>query len=125
MRRNQDMSGVIAVADYREYEIWRRARFTVCAVLDFTKTLSRRGGHRRLAADIDRLSVSLLETLATGYERVGGDGFLDKALESVDRLDSVLDHVSEPDSSKSGTRQRLHRELNGVRRALQRASKTK
>jgi len=117
------MIGAIVVADYRDYESWRRARFAVCSVLDFTKSLSHAAQHRRLAADIDRLSVSILDTLAKGYEGTGGDAFLAKALESVDRLDRALHRASEEHIMTGATSLHLQRQLKGVRRALQKASR--
>lgn len=115
--------GAIVVADYRDYESWRRARFAVCSVLDFTKSLSGLAEHRRLAEEIDHLSVSILDNMARGFEGSGDDAFLEKALESVDRLDRALRRASEEHVVADVTSHRLQRELRGVRRALQKTSR--
>ena len=117
------MIGAIVVADYREYESWKRARFAVCAVMDFTKSLSRLAEHRRLAEDIDHLSVSILDNLARGFEGSGDGAFLKKALESVDRLDRALRRASEEHVLTDVNSHRLQRELRGARRAFQKATR--
>ncbi|MDP2884756.1 MAG: four helix bundle protein [Ignavibacteria bacterium] len=117
------MIGAIVVADYRDYESWRRARFAVCSVLDFTQSLSRLAEHRCLAEDIDHLSVSILDNLARGFEGSGDGAFLKKALESIDRLDRALRRASEEHVLTDVASHRLQRELRGVRRALQKASR--
>jgi four helix bundle protein len=116
------MIGAIVVADYRDYESWRRARYAVCSVLDFTKSLSRLAEHKRLARDIDQLSVSILNNLARGFEGSGDAAFLKQALESVDRLERALSRASEAQALPRLTSQRLQRDLRGVRRALQKDS---
>ena len=113
------MIGAIVVADYRDYESWRRARYAVCSVLDFTKSFSRLAEHRRLARDIDQLSVSILDNLARGFEGGGDAAFLKKALQSVDQLDRALRRASEEQALTKLVSQRLQRELKSVRRALQ------
>jgi hypothetical protein len=118
----QDMIGAIALADYRDYESWKRARFAVCSVLDSTKSLSRLAEHRRLAVEIDNLSVSILDNLARGFEGSGDCAFLKRALESVERLDQALHSASERQALTDATSNRLQRELKGVRRALRKAS---
>jgi len=75
------MIGVLAVADYREFESWRRARFAVCAALDFAKSIPRLHGRKNLVDEINRLSVSILDTLSRGLERGGDSAFIEKALE--------------------------------------------
>ena len=117
------MIGAIVVTDYREFESWKKARFAVCAVLDFTKSLSGFAEHRRLARDIDHLSMSILDTLARGFEKGEGVVFLDRALASVDRLERVLQRASERQAVPGMTTQRLQRELRSVRRAIQKKAK--
>ncbi len=117
------MIGTMVVADYRDYDSWRRARFAVCSVLDSTKSLARLAEHKRLAGDIDDLSVSILDNLARGFEGNGDVAYLQKALESVDRLDRALYHASEEHALTNVVLHRLQRELKGVRRALQKASR--
>lgn len=116
------MIGVIGVADYRDNESWKRARFAVCSVLDFTKSLSRLAEGRRLAEDIENLSVSILENLTKGFEGSGDAAFLKRALESVELLDRALRRASARDVMTSVTSNHLQRELKAVRRALQKAS---
>lgn len=109
------MIGAIVVADYRDYESWKRARFAVCSVLDITKSLSQLVEHKCPALEIDHLSVSILDNLAKGYEGSGDSTFLKKALESVDRLDDALHRATERQVLTNATSHRLQRELKGVR----------
>jgi four helix bundle protein len=117
------MIGSIVVADYRGHDLWRRARFAVCAVLDVAKPLSHLAEHTRLAEDIDRFSVSILNNLAQGFEGKNLGAFLNKTLESVDQLDRALRQASEQHVMENGTSLRLQRELKAVRRALRKASR--
>jgi four helix bundle protein len=117
------MSGSIVVADYRGYEIWRRARVAVCAALDFAKPMSHFAKHARLAKEIDRFSVSILDNLSQGFAGKNRGAFLNKALESVDQLDRALHQASEQHVMENGTSLRLQRELKAVRRALKKASR--
>jgi len=113
------MIGAIAVVDYREFESWKRARFAVCAALDFAESLSRHEKHKRLSEDIDRLSVSILDTLSRGLEGDGDRAFVGKALDSVNRLDRALQKLSETRGIPGNTSQRLQQELRELRRLLQ------
>jgi hypothetical protein len=117
------MIGAIVVADYRDYESWKRARFAVCSVLDMTKSLSRLAEHKRLARDIDHLSVSILDNLTKGFEGSDDNAFFKKALKLVDRLDRELRRACEQRALTSLTSERLQKELRGVRRALQKISR--
>jgi hypothetical protein len=117
------MTGAIVVADYRNFDSWRRARFAVCSVLDSTKSLARVAEHKLLADDIDDLSVSILDNLARGFEGSGDVAYVQKALESVDRLDRALYRASEEHALTNAVSHRLQRELKLVRRALQKASR--
>lgn len=118
------MIGAIVVADYREYESWKMARFAVCSVSDFAKSLSRLAEHRCLAEDIDYHSISILDNLARGFEGSGDAAFLNRALESIDGLDRALRRASERHVLTNVTWHRLQRELRTVRRVVQKASQT-
>ena len=116
------MIGVLAVADYREFESWRRARFAVCAALDFAKSIPRLHGRKNLVDEINRLSVSILDTLSRGLERGGDSAFIEKALEKVNRLDRTLRELADRHGLSSATSHHLQRELKEVRRMLQETS---
>jgi len=113
------MIGAAVAADYRDFESWRRARVAVCAVLEYAESLSRIGGHRLLAREIDRLSVSILNTLANGFEHHGDKEFVRRALRSVDGLEQKLQTASDRSSLTAVRRQTLLRELRGLRRVLE------
>jgi four helix bundle protein len=112
------MIGTIAVSDFREYESWRRARVVVCSMFDFTRSLSRTARYSRLAADINRLSVSVLDNMAKGYEGSGDRSFLLKARTSADRLSRELKRACEMQALTPPAAVRLKRELDAVRRSL-------
>lgn len=94
----------------------------MCAVLDFAKSLAHIAEHRRLAEDIDRFSVSILDNLAQGFEGRNQGAFLKKALESAEQLDRALRRASEQHVMKNATSLRLQRELRAMRHSLRKAS---
>ena len=112
------MIGTIAVPNYREYESWRRARVVVCSVFDFTKSLSRTARYARLAADVSRLSVSVLDNMARGYEGDGDRSFLAKALLSVEDLSRELKRASQMRALTPRAALRLTQELDVIRKSL-------
>jgi four helix bundle protein len=117
------MIEAFVVTDYRDFESWRRTRFAVCSVLDFAKSLSCFTEHRRLASEIDRLSISILDNMARGFEEKGASAFFKRAVESVDQLDRALRRASEKHVLADMTSQRLQREMRAVRRALESPSR--
>ena len=112
------MTGAIAVADYREYESWRRARFIVCSVFDLTRSSSRRVEYKRFVQEIDRLSVSILDNLARGFEGNGHPGFINKACSAIDRLDQRLGLAQQKQLMTASDILRLRKELDSVRRLV-------
>ena len=89
------MLGILTVTDFRNSETWNEARFIVCTLLEFTKRWSKHLRYRRLARDVERLSVSLLDNMTQGYERKGDRSFLSRAQRSIDELESALQKVEE------------------------------
>jgi hypothetical protein len=114
-----ELIGVITVADYRTFESWRRARFAVCSVLDLARSLSRVESHRRMAGEIDTLSVSILDNMVKGFEKNEGDEYFDKALASVDRLDGALQRIAEHVPPARTAARRLQKILTTVRSTIQ------
>jgi four helix bundle protein len=112
------MIGTIAVSDFREFESWKRARAVVCSAFDFTKSLSRSARYTHIAAEINRLSVSVLDNMAKGYEGDGDRSSLNKARLSVDQLSRELKRAGELRALTPRAALRLTRELEAVRRAL-------
>ncbi len=87
------MVGVLSVRDFRESESWNIARFVVCAILDLTDSWSKTIELERLAGNIERLSIMLLDSIAKGYEGDGDPGFLARATETADQLETELENV--------------------------------
>ncbi len=84
------MVGVLTVWDFRESESWNIARSVVCAIFELTDSWSRTLASRRIARNVERLSVALLNDIAKGCEGVGDTSFLARATETVDRLETEL-----------------------------------
>ena len=112
------MTGTLAVEDYRDLASWKQARFVVCALLAFTESLARRAESRRFAAEINRLSISILDNMAKGYEGEGDRTFLVKARQSIKLLETQLKLAHENDVLSASDSVLLTRELNAVKRSL-------
>lgn len=76
--------------DFRNSESWNHARLAVCAVLQFTESLSGRSAYTLLARKIDQLSISMLDSMARGYEGSGDRNLLMKAANTIDQLEQEL-----------------------------------
>ena len=112
------MIGTIVVEDFRNLTSWKQARLVVCALLAFTESLSRRAESRKFAAEIDRLSISILDSIARAHEGRGGRSFLAKARDSINQLEVQLHHASERGHLAASDTARLARELKAVKRSL-------
>jgi four helix bundle protein len=112
------VTGTIAVEDFRDLASWKQARFVVCALLAFTESLARSAESKRFASDIDRLSISILDNMAKGYEGEGDRTFLVKARESIDLLETQLQRALEKEVLSASDSVRLARELDEVKRSL-------
>lgn len=112
------MNEACAVADFRESEGWNETRFVVSALLEFTESWSRRLKYKRLAKDIERLSVSLLDNITQGYERKGSTSHLRKAERTLHELELALESMLHQGALKKSESERLKEQLQFVKRSL-------
>ena len=108
----------MVVEDFRNLESWKHARLVVCTILSYAESLSRRAESKRLAAEIDRLSVSILDNIARTFEGKRNRSSLAKALHSIDKLEAKLQRASQKGVLTAAETARLMRELQAVKGSL-------
>lgn len=112
------MPGVLAVADFRNSKSWNQARLAVCAILEFTESLSQRFEYRTLARNIEHLSVAVLDNLARGYDGTGNSNFLSRAANTIDRLEEELRRVQRQGALNTADSTLLKENLDAVKQSL-------
>ena len=112
------MTGVFAVTDFRNSQPWNEARFVVCELLEFTEAWSRHLKYRRLAKDVERLSVSLLDNLTRGYEQKGNPLYRRKAERSLHELGTTVQTMLRQGGLTASESERLKEQLQSVRQSL-------
>ena len=106
------------VMDYRETSGWRQARLAVCAILACIQPIARRLENRRMAMEIDHLSVSILENLTKGFEAEGNREALDRVRAGITLLEDELTSARARNAIRESDIVRLQRELVAAQRLL-------
>jgi len=112
------MVGILAMADFRNSEIWNQARFAVCGILYFTESWSQRHEYRSLAKNIEHLSVSVLDNIAKGCEATSDRNFLNRAANTIDELEKELGRVHRTGALDNLDFAQLKKNLESVKRSL-------
>jgi len=112
------VTGIVVVKDYRNLPSWKEARLLVCALLDWSFALSQRSESNSIAAEIERLSVSVLDNLARAYEGNERRSFITKGRRTIAQLEEKLGRAAQRGIMTSSDSLRLTRELYAVKRYL-------
>lgn len=109
------------MGNYRNLEVWQRARRLAARVDRESRRLVR--GHGELADQLRRATLSIPTNLAEGACR-GRDGeflrFIGIAIGSAGETDSLLAHATDIGALDERTSLELHEELTVIRRMLYR-----
>src|SRR6202008_4481603 len=79
--------------DYRDLEIWKDARLLVCVFLELTEPISQTAHYGTFAENINRLSFSILDDIARGYENNPNHAWKENVQRSIDLLEHQLEHA--------------------------------
>lgn len=112
------MVGILTVTDFRDSENWKQARLIVCTILEYTESLSKRMEFRSVTKDIERLSITVLDKIAEGYERNTNQSFLSRAQQAIDELEQQLAILSHQGGIEESDSLGLKEKLDGVKKSL-------
>ena len=112
------MAATLAVIDFHDSEAWYHARMAVCAILELTVSLSRRREYKRLAKKIERLSIAVLDCIAKGYDGSGDTGFLTRATETIDLLETELKRIHRKRALPTEDASMLRKSLEAVKASI-------
>ncbi len=106
------------MTDFRETESWKIARSLVCVLLDVTDASSRSALPEPVAREIRHLSISLLDTIARGYEGKDSRTCLAEAQRSIRLLEQQLVRARDAATLNKTQADPVVHMLNDLRRSL-------